>query len=157
MAILNVAMADMKVVKSPEILTSILGSCVGITLYDPTIKIGGLSHIMLPNKGSSSADPMKYADTAIHLLIGMMIKMGAKKENLVAKLVGGADMFSSIEVGRNMEIGKRNAETAEEILKKEGIKIAAKDILGTFGRSIEFNTANGKITIKKGGKESFVI
>ena len=157
MTIVNVAMADIKVAVSPTTLVTILGSCVGVALYDPEIKIGGLSHIMLPNREESKGDPMKYADSAIDLLMGLMEKRGVIKARKVAKIVGGANMFPSIKKGTTSDIGKRHIDAVKKKLKEEGIRIIAEDIHGDFGRSIEFYMINGKIIIKRSGKTSCMI
>ena len=93
---IKVGIADMNTAVSPDIIMTIgLGSCVGITLYDGVNRIGGLSHIMLPDSTqfSSVNNAMKFADLAIPMLIEKLEKLGARKRNLKAKIAGGASMF----------------------------------------------------------------
>ena len=105
--LINVGVAQVKASSTPTVLRTILGSCVGICIYDRMKKIGGLAHILLPNDQSSGATPEKYAETAIPLLVNQLIKDGAKKEFLSAKIAGGASMFkfeSNIALGQIGEI-----------------------------------------------------
>jgi len=104
---IKVGMADFNVVKSPGILVTLgLGSCVGIALYDAQVKVAGLSHIMLPSSKQikNNQNKAKFADTAILLLIEKMMTMGAQKDRIKAKIVGGAQMFSSIN-NKNIRAG----------------------------------------------------
>ena len=93
---IKVGMADLKICKAPDALTTIgLGSCIGIALYDPSTKISGLAHIMLPDSTQirNNSNIAKFADTGIQKLYDDMIKAGANKARLVAKIAGGAKMF----------------------------------------------------------------
>jgi chemotaxis protein CheD len=149
----TVGIAQYKVAFSPRILSVIgLGSCVGVCLYDPIAKIGGLSHIMLPDSSISKSKefkPGKFADTAIAVTLDEMIELGALKSRISAKIVGGATMFRNNGVTDPIfEIGIRNVEAAKKTLKNEGIKIVAEDIGGDYGRSIDFFTKNGKVLVR---------
>ena len=90
--LINVGIADCKTASSPDILRTILGSCVGICIYDPESRVGGLSHIMLPENKKNGPD-LKYADTAIPIMLNDLKKKGARRDRMVAKLVGGATMI----------------------------------------------------------------
>ncbi|WP_196602265.1 chemotaxis protein CheD [Pectinatus frisingensis] len=155
---LKVGIADYKVGKAPDKIISYgLGSCIGITLYDPVIKIGGLVHIMLPDSTQARANenPAKFADTGIPLLLDKVISMGAVKTRLIAKLAGGSQMFQFAGTSDIMAIGKRNAELARKTLQNCAIKIAGEDLGGTYGRTVEIDLETGlyKIrTINKGEK-----
>lgn len=148
----RVGMAEYKVAKSPAVLISLgLGSCVGVALYDSTKKIGGLAHIMLPNSSLSSKkdfNPGKFADTAIDLLIEDMEKIGATPKRLTAKIAGGAQMFQIKSDNSIMQIGKKNVEAVKSKLTMLNVKIISEDVEGNYGRTIEFNCENGKLTIK---------
>lgn len=149
--IIKVGMAEMSVAASPDILmTSGLGSCIGICLYDPVTRIGGLAHVMLPSSeiGRAKDNPAKYADTAVPALIVLMEKHGANPRRLVAKYAGGAQMFSFANGSSLLKIGERNAEAVKEALEKAGIKILASDTGGSFGRTIEFSTETGLLLVK---------
>lgn len=151
----KVGMADLKVVVFPDALTTLgLGSCVGICLYDSTSKVTGMAHIMLPSSKAirKNENVAKFADTAIVELISQMEKLGARKSRFIAKIAGGAQMFSFSSQNESMKIGERNAEAVREILKLYGIPIKADDTGGNFGRTIEFYSENGKLIIKTAGK-----
>ena len=157
---IKVGMADLNVSVSPGILTTLgLGSCVGIVLYDPMKKVGGLAHIMLPDSTQikNNSNVAKFADTGIQKLIDDMTKLGANKNRLVAKLAGGAQMFSFKSGNDLMRIGDRNVEASIKMLQTLGIKILSKDTGENYGRTIEFYTETGELLIKTIGKEIKII
>ena len=155
MDVVKVGMADLKIVKNPQIITTLgLGSCVGVVLYDPEKKLAGLAHIMLPDSNNSkdNTNKAKFADTAIPYMIDLMLKKGAKKERLISKIAGGAQMFDFTGKSDIMKIGVRNIKAVKENLYKFNINIVAEDVGGNYGRTIEFNTNTGKLTIRSLGK-----
>ena len=97
MAVIVVGMADLKVAKHPDTLTTLgLGSCVGITLFDKAKNIGGMAHCMLPTyKGFEGQNIAKFVDSAVIELINQLVRIGASRASLVAKIAGGAHMFGS--------------------------------------------------------------
>lgn len=157
--LIRVGMADYKVGRSPDSLISYgLGSCIGIALFDPTSKIGGLLHIMLPDSSQarSNENPAKFADTGIPLMLKDMIALGAVKARVVAKIAGGAQMFKFANATDVMRVGERNAEMVKSILKDLNIRLLANDTGGNYGRTVELKLETGiyKIkTIDKGEKE----
>ncbi|KLU65036.1 chemoreceptor glutamine deamidase CheD [Desulfosporosinus acididurans] len=148
--IITVGMADFKTAKSPDLLmTAGLGSCIGICVYDPALKLGGMAHIMLPTSiGSQGGNPMKYADTALELMLRQILDMGASQSRLKAKIAGGAQMFSFPGKTPVLKIGDRNAEAVEQELKKHRIPLLVSDVGGSFGRTIHFNVATGELRIR---------
>jgi len=151
----KVGIAQWKVTNSPHRLITLgLGSCVGIALYDPFTKIGGLSHVMLPDSTQfkRNENKGKFADTAIPILYEEMVAMGARKRGIIAKLAGGAQMFSSADRKFISNIGERNVEKSIEILKKLGIKVVAKDVGGNRGRTMIFDTSDGSVVLRILGK-----
>ncbi len=135
-------------VGSFPMMTIGLGSCIGLTIYDETLKIGAMVHIMLPDSAGRKDRPGKYADTAIPLLIGELTTKGSKTRSLVAKMAGGACMFEYF--GTNLNIGERNAERVRAILKENNIPLLKEDVGGKVGRSVTFLPANGgKVTIRR--------
>jgi len=136
-------------VGSFPMMTIGLGSCIGLTLYDESLKAGAMVHIMLPDSSGRTDRPGKYADTAIPLLLNELAKLGSRKgSSLVAKMAGGACMFEYF--GANLNIGERNADRVRGLLKENGIKIAAEDCGGKIGRSVTFLPANrGKFAIRR--------
>jgi chemotaxis protein CheD len=152
----KVKIADLAVSTSPHILVTYgLGSCVAVMLYDPVAKVGGMNHFLLPTTkvGKQDDNPAKFSDTGIPLLIRRIEEQGAKKERLLAKVVGGANMFPSL---MKNSIGKKNVDAATKILRTNGIEIVASDTGGNWGRSIDFDLNTGMVTVrsyKKGERE----
>lgn len=125
------------------IVDTILGSCVAVCLFDTKLKIGGINHFMLPLwNGVGLASP-KFGNIATEKLIEKMIKNGATKENMVAKLFGGANQMDS-----SMNIGLRNVEIAKEVLDNYNIKIIAENTGGTIGRKLKYETGTGQVMMK---------
>jgi len=154
----KVGIADYKASKSPDKLVTLgLGSCVGIVLFDSKNKVGGLSHIMLPNSTQfrNNGNKGKFPDTAIPMLLEEMVCLGARKSLVVAKIAGGAQMFSSGDREFSNNIGERNIEQTREVLKKLGIKILAADVGGNKGRTIIFDIQDGRVFIRTLGKEIY--
>ena len=146
-----VGMADLKVVKYPENLSTLgLGSCVGIALYDSTNKIAGLAHAMLPDSTliKNNSNTAKFVDTSIEVLISKMKALGARQSYIKAKLAGGAQMFAFNSTNENMRIGDRNVEATLKILKDLNIPIISKDVGLHYGRTIELYTEDGRLVIK---------
>lgn len=153
---IKVGMADLNVCKVPDALTTLgLGSCVGIVLYDPITKVSGLAHVMLPDSTQirNNSNVAKFADTAIVKLIEDMIALGAVKSRLVAKIAGGAQMFSFGSTNDLMRIGDRNVVATKTLLKKLDIKLLAEETGENYGRTIEFYSETGDLLIKTIGRE----
>ncbi|MDF2545864.1 chemotaxis protein CheD [Anaerosolibacter sp.] len=149
--IIKVGMADLNVIKHPGTLTTLgLGSCVGITLYDPVTKISGLAHIMLPSSKTirNNSNTAKFADTGIAQLLEDVLKIGANRHRLVSKIAGGAQMFSFSNKNDIMKIGERNVAATKEILEGLRIPLIAEDTGGNFGRTIELYSDTGILMIK---------
>ncbi|MDI9508444.1 MAG: chemotaxis protein CheD [Clostridiales bacterium] len=157
---IKVGMADANVCKSPYAITTLgLGSCVGIVLYDPVCKIAGLAHIMLPDstKIINNSNKYKFADTGIDILIRDMENIGASKRNLVAKIAGGAQMFSFSNNFEMMRIGERNVIATKDKLNKLGIRLLAEDTGANYGRTIVFYPETGLLHVKSVGKDLKII
>jgi len=149
--LIKVGMADLKVGKSPHSLISYgLGSCVGIALFDPHSKIGGLAHIMLPNSLQARAtdNSAKFADTAIPALIDQLVRLGAAKSRVTAKIAGGSQMFSFPQATDAMRIGDRNVEAVKEVLKSLSVRLIAEDVGGNYGRTVELLLETGVFVIR---------
>ncbi|MBZ4663114.1 MAG: cheD [Caloramator sp.] len=152
---IKVGIGDLNIAKTPDKLITLgLGSCIGIALIDNLNKIAGLSHIMLPDSKAFSNinNPMKYADTAIPLLVQKLITSGANKNNLKAKIAGGASMFSFADKSPMMDIGKRNAEAVKSILKELNIPIIAEDIGGNKGRTMIVDPTTATVILRITGE-----
>lgn len=152
MEIIKIGMADLGVALQPDRLrTTGLGSCVGVVLYDGVKKIAGMAHVMLPESSLGRGGEInvgKYADTAIPQLIKEMEQAGASVRNLVAKLAGGAQMFSFLGSNDTMRIGPRNVEACKSALRQAQIKIIAEDTGGNCGRTIEMDSMTGILQIR---------
>ena len=154
-------MADLKTCVSPDGVTTLgLGSCVGIAIRDPATKIGGLAHIMLPNSAeirNSQQNIAKFADTGIEELVRQMEKLGAKRNRMVAKIAGGATMFSFQGRSDMVQIGDRNVAATKEKLKQLNIPILAQDTGANYGRTVTFFPETGDFRIRAVGKAETVI
>ncbi|MBD3330105.1 chemotaxis protein CheD [Candidatus Peregrinibacteria bacterium] len=147
---INVEMADLAVSANQEILkTSGVGSCLVVTLYDPVNKIGGMAHAMLPKDTTNeqgTPESFRFVDDAINEMISRITEKGGKIDNLRAKLVGGAKMFSLL-ADDEEGIGEQNISSAKETLNEKGISIESEDIGGTIGRRVEFNVGTGLVSV----------
>ncbi len=138
------------------IVTNGVGSCVVVVLHDGLARVGGMAHAILPRarddqyqnttRDSEGRLFSKYADKAIDILLLEVEARGAKRESLVAKLVGGAHMFTLLD-GDKKGIGFENTESARARLLELGIKIETEVIGGTVGRNVYFDCATGVVEI----------
>lgn len=146
----QIGMAQLYVAKSPGIIRSTgLGSCIGIILYDPFAKVGGMAHAMLPKHRPGRGDnKAKYVDTAIDIMLEDMEALGANRINIIAKLAGGAQMFPDSDKDSLVLIGEKNIAAAEEHLGNMGIPIVARDVGGHAGRTLELDCRDGSLYIK---------
>ena len=152
---IKVGISDYKVSKSPDkIITLGLGSCVGIAIYDKSTKVGGLSHIMLPDSSQFKRNIKieKFADLAIPHMIEE-IKKHNPRARLVAKIAGGASMFNFSEENLHNNIGQRNVESVEKILKDLGIPILGKETGGKIGRTMIVDLENFEVSIRTVNRE----
>lgn len=137
-ATLSINIAQMKVSNAQDDFCAVgLGSCMGVAVYDPVRKIGGMIHVLLPtSKGMSATDTRtKFADPGLYDLVEAVVKAGGLRRNLVAKMAGGAAMLNAT----TSQVGLRNAEECRRILTELNIKILAQDTGGTCGRTVTFD------------------
>jgi chemotaxis protein CheD len=156
-----VDIAMMKIARAPEQLYSLgLGSCIGVAIYDPIAKIGGLIHILLLSSQGFDASKhvrTKFADSGIVELVDAMMRAGASRARLKAKMAGGASMFTVKSTADVHEVGKRNIQSSKDTLRQLGIELVAQDTGGNKGRTIYFNIETGQLTIKTVDKALKVI
>ena len=151
---IKVGIGDMKFTRGGgTIITYALGSCIGITFYDPAIKLGVLLHIMLPNR-SDPNDPKiyKYADSGIREMVRKLSAFGMVKSRTVVKIAGGAKMF---DIKGNTDfgnIGQRNAAMVKKILMEERMRITSEDTGGAYARTMLLNVDNGDVVIRTVGR-----
>ena len=145
---IDVGTADFAVAKGAYVLESRgIGSCVVVCLYDSDQKLGALCHIMLPaHPESSSLSPLRFADTAIPLVLDELASMGSHQQHLVAHLIGGASMFQDLGEFVN-KIGSQNIAAVQQALGQREIHIESMDVGGNTGRSVSFFLDNGSVSI----------
>ncbi|MNO90818.1 Chemoreceptor glutamine deamidase CheD [compost metagenome] len=150
--IVKVSMADLNVIQySGLIRTSGLGSCVGLTMYDPVLHFAGMAHVMLPSSSIAREGELnvaKYADTALPALLEKLLQMGCTRSNLVAKMAGGSQMFAFGGNNDTMRIGPRNTESCKAKLDDLGIPLIGEDTGGNYGRTIELDCSTGILHIR---------
>ncbi len=158
---LRIGISEFCLAEPPAVLVTFgLGSCLAITLYDPGTRFGAMAHTLLP--ASRSQDPVprpaKFVDSAIDLMVGELLARGAERERLAAKLFGGANMFEPLVGSADNGIGPRNTRSAREHLAAQGIPLAAADVGGNFGRTVEFDLATGlvRVHVVRGREEDLV-
>ena len=159
MAEVFVNMGQISSFKSQGVLTTVgLGSCIGVTIYDATVKVGVMGHIFLPKSRPNdlNAPPGKYADTGIPAMIDEAVRLGAKRPRLKAKMAGGANLFPNLSVN-STSIGQQNIEAVKRHLDKYGIPIIGKDVAGSHGRKMRFFVQDGVVTVTAIGKEPIEI
>lgn len=122
------------------VITTVLGSCVAACLWDPEVRIGGMNHILLPDSGSDPLRSNLSAINAMELLVNGLLRKGATKMRLKAKLFGGAKMIAGLS-----DIGIRNAAMTQEFLEREAIPCLGTSLGGVQGRRIQFWPASGRV------------
>jgi chemotaxis protein CheD len=135
------------------VLSTVLGSCISACMWDRTAKVGGMNHFMLPgDNGRSGAEPDpiglagRYGVFAMEQLINELIKSGARKANLEAKLFGGGAVLKNFTA---INVGERNAEFVLDFLRTEGIRVASQDLLDVFPRRVAFFPVSGRALCRK--------
>ena len=147
-----VNIAQLRIAKPPDVLCALgLGSCVGVVLYDPQNHVSGMLHVLLPmsrESESSEKNPTKYANPGLLKLRDEVIKAGAQKSRLRAKLAGGAAVLISTSAS-GLAVGKQNCEECLSILAKMNIPVDGQDLGGTSGRTVYFEPDKNLMKIKK--------
>lgn len=152
---IRVGMADAKLCFPPDAITTLgLGSCVGVVIYDQIKKISGMVHVMLPDSTTvrNNTNRAKFADTGVEDLLASLLKKGANRPSLVAKIAGGAQMFAFSTDSDMLRVGERNVQAVKKKLMQLGIKIIAEDTGDSYGRTIEFYPETAELLIKAVGK-----
>lgn len=159
MTVINTGMGELKVAAVPNQLQTILGSCIGLVLFDHKSGIAALAHIMLPE--TDIPDPPqsgKFANTAVPALLAELARAGARRHHLRAKFAGGAAMFKLKPASESLlDIGARNMAKVRELLKAEGIGVLAEHCGGGKGRKVLFDPATGAMQVEVMGIEKVVL
>ncbi|HYG34189.1 MAG TPA: chemotaxis protein CheD [Clostridia bacterium] len=143
---------------SAEIVTYSLGSCLGITVYDPVQKVGGLLHVMLPDSTIDSQkaaiSPFMFVDTGVPRLFHAVCQLGAERRRLQIKVAGGAQFLDAAGI---FNIGDRNQRALNDLLARNGYSIQARDVGGVVSRTVRLDLANGKFSIRCPGLDPYFI
>lgn len=154
-----VGIADVKVSANPEetLITYALGSCLGVTIYDPVAKVGGLLHAMLPsgkaNPERAQENPARFVDSGLPVLFKSAYALGAQKERIVVRVAGGAHMASAGGREDGFQIGKRNFVELKRMLWKNGVLLEDQDVGGSISRTISMSIETGDVWVKSGGED----
>jgi chemotaxis protein CheD len=149
-----VDIADMKASSDPaaELVTYSLGSCLGVTIYDPVVRVGGMAHFMLPlsamDTEKAAARPFMYVDYGMVRFLEKIFGMGARKERCVVKVAGGSQVLDTNDLFR---IGQRNYTVLRKILWKNGMMLKSEDVGGALSRTLRLELATGRVTVKAQG------
>lgn len=162
MTTINVGMSEIHISgsKSTLLVAPGLGSCIGLIMYDPVAKIGGMAHVVLPDSTTSTKElihPGKFADTAVPELLSMLTKKGASKHNLIIKISGGAQMFSLERGGNVLNIGMRNAIAVKAALAKERLNLKSADTGGNKGRTMRLEIETGIVYVRCIGQQEVTL
>lgn len=136
---------QMFVSREPVIITTILGSCAALCLWDCRKKIGGMNHYLLPEGDEAGPNRLRYGNVANASLLNDILALGCEIKNLQAKVFGGSSAFAANPL---QSVGTRNAQLAEEFVRSAGIGLVAKDVSGRHGRKLIFNTQDGVTMIR---------
>jgi chemotaxis protein CheD len=149
--IINVAPGGQELASDAgEVLSTVLGSCVAACLRDPLAGVGGMNHFLLPGEGASpiaaEADDMRFGVASMEVLINALIKRGAERRRMEAKVFGGATMIGA---DPSTSVGSRNAAFVLTFLAREGIPVAARDLGGGFPRRANYEPATGRAWVNR--------
>lgn len=148
----DVGLGKIVIAHPPTVLTAIgIGSCVIVCMYDLIAETAGMAHIMLPDSEGQKFDatrPAKFAKMGVQKLFIELIRCDAKPSHIVAKIVGGAQIFYFKQA---LAIGRNNINAVREALKSMGVPIVASDVGGNMGRSVWFYPETGKVIVKTKG------
>lgn len=132
------------------LMVTVLGSCVAACVRDPETGIGGINHFMLPDDKRDEdhrvGSAMRYGDYAMEILINQLLKLGAKRKSLEAKVFGGGNVLPGF---KNNMVGERNAAFVIDYLNTEGIQVAARDLLGSHPRKVYYFPTSGRVLVRK--------
>ncbi len=154
-----VGIAELRVSDDPSelLVTHALGSCLGIVVWDPVARVGGLLHVMLPTSGRdpvrAQTDPARFVDSGVPVLFRACYALGARKERMITRVAGGAAMATEGHPDR-FQIGKRNYLQLRSVLWKAGVLLANQDVGGNVSRTVCFKVGSGEMTIRSGRSES---
>jgi chemotaxis protein CheD len=150
-----IGIGSMRVSNDPAgvLITHALGSCIGVTVYDPVVKVGGLLRFLLPasppNGGNSPQNPFVFADTGIPLFLQETYKLGGEKSRLQVKIAGGSQL---LDYPPFLNIGEKNREAAKKIFVENDIPIQAEEVGGSMNRAIGLEISTGRVWVRTSGE-----
>ena len=152
----TVGVADIALTNDPSatLITYALGSCIGVTIYDPQTKIGGMLHFMLPNSKTNPEKaqkiPSMFADTGVPLLFEQAYELGAQKKRLIVCAAGGAEVLTE---DTHFKVGSRNRTFLRKLFWKNDILMAGDETGGNISRTLSMSMVDGTVTIRNKNKE----
>lgn len=155
-----VKVADWAAERGDGVLVTLgLGSCVAIMLHDPQVKAGAMAHVLLPSKSLAheTTNLAKFPETAVPMLIERLTGLGADPHRLVAKLAGGASMFTQLMAPGTIQMGERNIVASRQALRAAAIPILREAVGGERGRTVRFHVNDGRVEIHSVGADAAVI
>jgi len=142
---------EVLVSRNPVLVTTVLGSCVAVTMYSPRQAVGAICHAMLPGNNGGQTQDLLYVDTAVRYIYSKMVKYGAI-DDMVVKLFGGAQVLDAANYSSTrLTVGEQNVARAEEAFKALGLTVSKFDIGGVRGRKLFFSIKNGDVYLRKMG------
>jgi chemotaxis protein CheD len=145
---------------SGSTLSTFVGSCVALCLYDPVAKVGGLAHVMLPDsrgRGIPDGNEAKYADHALNTMLQRMTSMGAEKARIISKIAGGAKMFTNENSDDSLfNVGERNCSAIKRLLEQTNIPLAGELVGSHSGRWVKFDLATGSVKVSDRTGETII-
>lgn len=155
---IKVLIGQVHLTRPPHLLQSVLGSCIGLVIYDPSLRLAGMAHVLLPNSGGRprGALPGKYGDHAVACLVEGLLSLGAVRSSLRAKLAGGSRMFDHAQDYRR-DIGASNIHAVHTALAEAGIPILGEHVGGALGRRVEFSPDSLRYAIEDFQQQTVVL
>lgn len=138
---------ELAVAERPALVSTVLGSCVAVTLFSPRLGVGAICHAMLPL--AAGREGFKFVDTSLAHMLESFERLGVTKRELVSKLFGGADMFEVLRPASLPTVGWQNVQAARTILQREGLHLSASDTGGQQGRKLLFYSHTGEVLLKR--------
>jgi chemotaxis protein CheD len=155
---LSLGLGELAITRDPQdvLVAYGLGSCLGIAMYDPLARVGGMVHAVLPvymSGNGNSSTPGKFVDTGIAALIDGMVKSGANQRRLIVWMAGGASMLLSPSITKNFDIGNRNINIALKQFSALGIRLSGQEVGGNSGRTVRLYISEGRMTVRLVGQQ----
>jgi chemotaxis protein CheD len=148
---------DIYLSAKPALISTLLGSCVSVTMFNPRLKAGAICHGLLPScKGKEPreceifcSDGIRYVDCSIMRMLEWFLQLGVEREEIDVKVFGGSDMIGCTEIKSRATVGQQNISKAFQVLEMERLRIAASDVGGLRGRKLFFSTHTGEVLLKR--------